>query len=99
MRRFTIEDYKRLERTDRLAEELNKYEGVLPMLLLPFTVYSEYENNLKRLPNYKEIREEYYNIRRDYLKSRKRDTFREDQLMRWVEENPSYEKVLLDSIQ
>ena len=97
MRKFDFKDYGKLQRTSELEESLNHFDGALPILLLPFTLYSEYDKHIRGLENEKEIRDKYYETRINHMKSNDRDKFRERQLMDWLDENPQFHRLLIEA--
>ena len=98
MDNFKFKDYKNLIRTDELTNALSTYEGVIPMFLKPFMNHDQYITNLKESNRYEEIRNEYINIRREFLQAQNKDEYRKIELEEWLELNPQFIGILNNAV-
>lgn len=76
-----------IDLTDDLVRKLNYYDGVLPILLLPYVDFSTYKNHLKELPDYDVIMREFNDVRLELLGADDKDRYRENQLKEWLMDN------------
>ena len=91
---MNIKDYNKLKKTEELEEALTNHDGIIPILLKPFSNYLEYEENLKKKKIWDDVIEESYNIRLEQLKADDDDKFLQNELIRWLERNKEFEKLL-----
>ena len=84
-----------IKESEALTHALNEYDGVVPILLLPFADFIVYSDNLEKLENYDDIAKEFREIRINLLNANDKDKFREDQLRNWLKENKEFEEFII----
>lgn len=84
-----------IKESEALTHALNEYDGVVPILLLPFADFIVYSDNLEKLENYDDIAKEFREIRINLLNAKDKDKFREDQLRNWLKENKEFEEFII----
>lgn len=84
-----------IKESEALTHALNKYDGVVPILLLPHVNFIVYEEHLKSLDNHDEIMKEFGDVRLGLLGAEDKDKFREDQLRNWLKENKEFEEFII----
>lgn len=84
-----------IKESEALTYALNKYDGVVPILLLPYVNFIVYEEHLRSLDNHDEIMGEFGDVRLGLLGAEDKDKFREDQLRKWLKENKEFEEFII----
>ena len=76
-----IEEYQR---------ELDNYSEYLPLILYEYIDIRSYFDRIN-----KETKLRYYEVRSDIQKVSNYEEFLEDDLIKWLKENPQYEDIIL----
>ena len=78
-------------------KELEDYNGLLPLLIIPYIDNGKYINNLKKKNLfYNHVQEEMFRVRRiiQFLSDESLWDYEKKELITWVENNPQYKDVV-----
>lgn len=78
----------------KCRDELEKYKGLLPSLILLHLHNGNYDNNLREQGLYDEILEQRKNRRKKLRKAENKNEIKLKELIKWINENPQYTSLI-----
>lgn len=97
--KFNIQELRNITvLPDELVNALTYHKGILPMKLFGFTNLKEYDKFIKEEGIEDEVWAEYNKIRLAHKTAKDDDEFMNNQLEKWLEENPEFNELLIDAV-
>lgn len=80
------------------VKKLEKYDGMLPIVLLSYLDISKYYKNLRKQKDYDKITKDIHNRRTAimYMDASEQLMFEEKELRDFIKDNPQYKDMIID---